>query len=105
MRRLDRAPQAAARKVGLNIAETAVDDPGPRLPRELCLWSDVQLYYTAYCNLEIDNMVDARSAESDLKKRKHKVWAIGKKLTEDDDARSILFYNRAAVTWRPQVRA
>jgi ABC-type transport system substrate-binding protein len=102
MRRLDRAPQAAARKVGLNIAETAVDDPEPGFHENyLC---GAMCDHTGYCYLEIDNMVDARSAESDLKNRKHKVWAIGKRLTEDDP-RSILFYNRAAVTWRPRVRA
>jgi len=70
MRRLDRAPQAAARKVGLNIAETAVDDPGPGFHKNyLC---GAMCNHTGYCYLEIDNMVDARSAESDLKKRKRR---------------------------------
>ncbi len=40
--------------------------------------------FTGYCNLDVDNMVDAQSAESDLKKRKHKVWAIEKNLAEHD---------------------
>jgi peptide/nickel transport system substrate-binding protein len=35
-------------------------------------------------------MVDAQSEESDVEKRKHMVWAIEKKLA-DDDARPILF--------------
>jgi hypothetical protein len=57
MRRLDRAPQAAARKVGLNIAETAVDDPEPGFHENyLC---GAMCNHTGYCYLEIDNMVDA----------------------------------------------
>ena len=31
------------------------------------------------------------------------VWATEKKLA-DDDARPIIFYNRAAVCWEPQVK-
>jgi ABC-type transport system substrate-binding protein len=70
MRRLDRVPQTVARKVGLNIAETAVDDPGPGFHENYVCGA--MCNYTAYCNLEIDNMVDAQSAESDLKKRKRR---------------------------------
>jgi len=59
--------------------------------------------YTGYCNPEVDEMVDAQSAESDAAKRKRLVWAIERKLA-DDDARPIIFYNRAATCWQPQVK-
>jgi hypothetical protein len=48
-------------------------------------------------------MVDAQSEESDSRKRRHMVWAIEKKLA-NDDARPILFYNRAATCWQPYVK-
>jgi len=48
-------------------------------------------------------MVDAQSEESDVEKRRRMVWAIEKKLA-GDDARPILFYNRVANCWHPQVK-
>ena len=87
--------------VGLNITETAVDDPDPAFYENYVC--DAMRNYTGYCNPEIDKMVDAQSEESDVEKRKHMVWAIEKKLVSDD-ARPILFYNRAANCWRPQVK-
>src|SRR6516165_6836034 len=87
--------------VGLNITETAVDDPDPAFYENYVCGA--MRNYTGYCNAEVDKMVDAQSAESYVEKRKHMVWAIEKKLA-DDDARPILFYNRAAVCWHPQVK-
>jgi len=87
--------------VGLNITETAVDDPDPAFYENYVCGAVRN--YTGYCNPELDKMVDAQSEESDLEKRKRMVWAIEKKLSSDD-ARPILFYNRAATCWHPQVK-
>jgi peptide/nickel transport system substrate-binding protein len=88
-------------KVAVNVTETATDDP------------DVAFYenykcgamrnYTAYCNPEIDKLIDRQSAEPDVLKRKKLVWEIERKLIEDD-ARPILFYTRAANCRAPQVK-
>src|SRR5215469_4122111 len=87
--------------IGLNVTETAVDDPDPAFYENYVCGA--MRNYSGYCNREVDKMVDAQSAESDVEKRKHMVWAIEKKLAEDD-ARPILFYNRVAVCWQPQVK-
>jgi peptide/nickel transport system substrate-binding protein len=88
-------------KVGVNVTETAVDDP------------DVAFYenykcgaprnYTGYCNPDVDKLIDKQSAESDTQKRKKLVWEIERKLIEDD-ARPILFYTRAANCREPYVK-
>jgi len=87
--------------VGMNITETAVDDPDPAFYENYVCGA--QRNYTGYCNAAVDKMLDAKSEESDVEKRKHIVWAIEKKLA-DDDARPIIFYNRAATCWQPQVK-
>jgi peptide/nickel transport system substrate-binding protein len=88
-------------KLAMNVTETAVDDP------------DVAFYenytcnslrnYTAYCNHEVDKLIDQQSAETNIEKRKKIVWEIEKKLIEDD-ARPILFYNKAANCHRPHLK-
>jgi peptide/nickel transport system substrate-binding protein len=88
-------------KLAMNVTETAVDDP------------DVAFYenytckslrnYTGYCNPELDKLIDRQSAEPDTGKRKQLVWAIERKLIEDD-VRPILFYNRAANCRQPYVK-
>jgi peptide/nickel transport system substrate-binding protein len=87
--------------VGLNITETAVDDPDPAFYENYVCGA--MRNYTSYCNREIDKMVDEQSAMSDVAKRKQTVWAIEKKLAEDD-ARPILFYTRAANCYYPKVK-
>jgi peptide/nickel transport system substrate-binding protein len=87
--------------VGVNITETAVDDPDPAFYENYVCGA--MRNYTGYCNAEVDNMVDAQSEESDVEKRKQMVWAIEKKLA-DDDARPILFYTRAANCHYPRVK-
>jgi peptide/nickel transport system substrate-binding protein len=87
--------------VGLNITETATDDPDPAFYENYVCGA--QRNYTGYCNPEIDKMVDAQSAESDVGRRKQMVWAIERKLA-DDDARPIIFYTRVANCWYPKVR-
>ena len=76
-------------KVGLNITETAVDDPDPAFYENYVC--EAQRNYTGYCNPEVDKLVGQQSAETDVNKRKQLVWEIERKLVEDD-ARPILFY-------------
>jgi peptide/nickel transport system substrate-binding protein len=88
-------------KVGLNVTETAVDDPDPAFYENYVCGA--QRNYTGYCNNEVDKLVDQQSAESDIEKRKRLVWEIERKLAEDD-ARPILFYPRGANCWQPQLK-
>jgi peptide/nickel transport system substrate-binding protein len=88
-------------KVGLNVTETAVDDPDPAFYENYVCGA--LRNYTGYCNPEVDKMVDRQSAESDIEKRRKLVWEIEKKLAEDD-ARPILFYPRVAHCWQPQLK-
>ena len=48
-------------------------------------------------------MLDAHSMEADQEKRKKRVWEIERKLAEDG-ARPIVFYDRRATCWQPQVK-
>src|SRR6266567_3328023 len=88
-------------KIGMNITETAVDDPDVAFYENYVCGS--QRNYTGYCNPEVDKLVDRQSAESDIQKRKKMVWEIERKLAEDD-ARPILFYLQAANCSRPQLK-
>src|SRR6516165_8945029 len=87
--------------VGLNVTETAVDDPDPAFYENYVCGA--MRNYSGYCNPEVDKMVDQQSAMSDVEKRKQLVWAIEKKLAEDD-ARPILFYTRVANCHYPKVK-
>jgi len=88
-------------KVGVNVTETAVDDPDPVFYENyVCA---TQRNYTGYCSPEVDKMVDNQSMESNVEKRKRMVWNIEKKLAEDD-ARPTLFYPRAAHCWQPRLK-
>ena len=62
-----------------------------------------ELNYNGYCNLEVDELIDRQSAEADQTKRKRLIWEIEKKLAEDG-ARPIIFYDRRATCWQPQVK-
>ena len=87
--------------IGLNITETAVDDPDPAFyEKYVC---GAMRNYTGYCSPEVDKMVDEQSAISDVEKRKQLAWAIEKKLA-DDDARPILFYTRVANCHYPKLK-
>jgi peptide/nickel transport system substrate-binding protein len=87
--------------LGLNVTETAVDDPDPAFYENYVCGA--MRNYTGYCNREVDKMVDEQSAMSDVAKRKQMVWAIEKKIA-DDDARPILFYTRVANCYYPKVK-
>ena len=88
-------------KVGMNVVEVAVDDPDPVLYENYVC--NAQRNYTGYCNPEVDKLVDQQSAEIDIEKRKRLVWEIEKKLILDD-ARPILFYQKAANCAKPEVK-
>ncbi|MBV9481746.1 MAG: hypothetical protein JO249_13475 [Acidobacteria bacterium] len=59
--------------------------------------------YTAYCNTELDKLFDQQSMQADQEKRRHLVWEIDKRLQEDG-ARPILYHNRFATCWRPELK-
>src|SRR4029079_2122289 len=59
--------------------------------------------YTGYCNSELDKLIDRQSMEQDKEKRRQLVWQIDKSLQEDG-ARPILFHNRFATCWQPQLK-
>ena len=62
------------------------------------------LNYNGYCSKEIDELIDRQSvAAADPVERKRHLWEIEKKLAEDG-ARPIIFYDRRATCWRPQVK-
>jgi peptide/nickel transport system substrate-binding protein len=88
-------------QIAMNITETAVDDPDVAFYENY--YTGSLRNYTGYSNPEVDKLIDQQSAEPDIGKRKKLVWQIEKKLIEDD-ARPILFYNKAAVCRRPNVR-
>jgi peptide/nickel transport system substrate-binding protein len=88
-------------KIGMNITETAVDDPDVAFYENYVCGSPRN--YTNYCNPEVDKLVERQSAETNIDKRKKLVWEIERKLIEDD-ARPILFYNRAANCRMPRLK-
>ena len=87
--------------VGLNLTGTLVDDP------------DAMLYenykcggignYNAYCNADIDRLIDQQSMEPDQTKRRNLVWDIEKKLVEDD-AKPLVYFNRGGICWDPKMK-
>jgi peptide/nickel transport system substrate-binding protein len=87
--------------VGLNVSESAVDDPDQQFYENYVCTADRN--YTGYCSPELDKLVDQQSAESDKEKRKQLVWEIEKRLAEDG-ARPVIFYPRQATCRHPQVK-
>jgi len=87
--------------VGLNLTGVGVDDPDVNFYENYSCGSERN--YTQYCNKEVDALIDKQSEEIDREKRKQLVWAIERKLAEDL-ARPIIFYDRTATCWQPQVK-
>jgi peptide/nickel transport system substrate-binding protein len=87
--------------VGLNVSETAVDDPDQQFYENYVCTAERN--YTGYCSPEVDKLVDQQSAESDREKRKQLVWEIEKRLAEDG-ARPVIFYPRQATCRHAQVQ-
>src|SRR5205823_1749850 len=67
--------------VGLNVSETAVDDPDQQFYENYTCTAERN--YTGYCSPELDKLIDRQSAEPDKDKRKQLVWEIEKRLAED----------------------
>jgi peptide/nickel transport system substrate-binding protein len=87
--------------VGVNVSETAVDDPDQMFYENYACGSDRN--YTGYCDKEVDALIDRQSAEADREKRRQLVWGIERRLARDA-SRPIIFYTRAATCWRPRVK-
>jgi peptide/nickel transport system substrate-binding protein len=88
-------------KIGLNLTGGGVDDPDQQFYENYACGAPRN--YTGYCNPELEMLFDRQSMEPDEGKRKKLVWEIERKLAEDG-ARPIIFYNRFAYCWQPQVK-
>ena len=84
--------------VGLNLTGTLVDDPDAMLYENYVCGGVGN--YNAYCNPEIDKLIERQSIEPDQDKRRQLVWEIERRLTEDG-ARPLIYYNRAPTCWDP----
>ena len=87
--------------VGLNLAENGLDDPDQTFYENFVCGADRN--YTGYCNRELEQEFDRQSMEADQEKRRRLVWEIDRKLQEDG-ARPMIYHNRAATCWYPQVK-
>src|SRR5919206_3928630 len=74
--------------IGVTVSENGLDDPDQQFYENFVCGSERN--YTAYCNPEVDKLIDKQSAESNIEKRKKIVAEIEKKLIEDD-VRPVLF--------------
>jgi peptide/nickel transport system substrate-binding protein len=87
--------------VGLNLTGTFVDDPDALLYENYACGGVGN--YNAYCNPEIDKLIDQQSTESNQEKRRQLVWEIERRLVEDG-ARPLIYFNRGGICWDPAVR-
>jgi peptide/nickel transport system substrate-binding protein len=87
--------------VGLNLTAGAVDDPDQQFFENYSCGSERNI--TGYCNLELEKQFERQSVEPDIEKRKRLVWQIDRQLQEDG-ARPIIFYYRAASCRQPYVK-
>src|SRR5881227_4365910 len=87
--------------VGLNVSETAVDDPDQQFYENYTC--NAERNYTGYCSPEVDKLVDQQSAEPDVEKRRQIVWKIEKYLAEDG-GRPIIFHPRSVTCSYPHVK-
>ena len=78
--------------VALNLTGTFVDDPDALLYENYAC--DVPGNYNAYCNKEVEALINQQSMERDQKKRQEIVWEIERRLVEDD-AKPLIQFNRA----------
>ncbi len=87
--------------VALNLTGTYVDDPDAMLYENYACGGVGN--YGGYCNPEVDRLIDQQSVEPDQEKRKHLVWEIEKRLTEDV-AKPLVYFNKGATCWQPDVK-
>jgi peptide/nickel transport system substrate-binding protein len=64
--------------IGVNVSETAVDDPDQMFYENYTCGSDRN--YTGYCDKEVDALIDRQSAEPNAEKRRELVWEIERRL-------------------------
>ncbi|MGE5271535.1 MAG: ABC transporter substrate-binding protein [Thiohalocapsa sp.] len=83
-----------------NLTGSGVDDPDAYFYEHYACGS--QRNYTNYCNPELEKLYEKQSMEPDFEKRKHLVWEIDKKLTEDG-ARPILYRYDLGTCWYKRV--
>jgi peptide/nickel transport system substrate-binding protein len=87
--------------VALNLTGTMVDDPDALLYENYVCGGVGN--YNGYCNKEVDKLIDQQSMEPDQDKRKHLVWEIERRLTEDV-AKPLVYFNKGATCWQPQLK-
>jgi peptide/nickel transport system substrate-binding protein len=87
--------------VAQSASGSAVDDPDPQLIENYMCGTPRDV--TGYCSPELDRMIVRQSMESDPALRKEIAWQIERKLIEDA-VRPIIYYQRAATCWQPQVK-
>jgi peptide/nickel transport system substrate-binding protein len=87
--------------VALNLTGTYVDDPDALLYENYTCGGVGN--YNGYCNPEMDKLIDQQSMEPDQNKRKHLVWEIERRLTEDG-AKPLVYFNKGATCWQPAVK-
>src|SRR5690349_20630319 len=78
--------------VALNTSGVGIDDPDAVLKGAYACHSEAN--YTQYCTPEVDKLLDRKSQEADIEKRKVIVWEIEHVLAEDV-ARPIIYHNRS----------
>ena len=87
-------------KIGLNLTDGGGDPDQEFYENYAC---GAPRNYSGYCNAELEKLFERQSMEPDEGRRKKLVWEIERKLAEDG-ARPIIFYNRFAYCWQPQVK-
>ena len=87
--------------VAMNLTGSGLDDPDQNLYAGYACGSVEN--YNGYCNRDVDRLIDQQSMEAEPEARKRLVWAIERKLAEDE-ARPIIFYVRGGTCWRPEVK-
>jgi peptide/nickel transport system substrate-binding protein len=88
-------------QVGMNLTGVAVDDPDGNLVENYACKSVRN--YTAYCNQEVESLIEKQSALTDKAERSKIVWKI-EQILNDDLARPVIYHDRAATCWWPYVK-
>ena len=88
-------------QVGMNLTGVAVDDPDGNLVENYACKSERN--YTAYCNQEVETLIEKQSTITDKAERSKVVWQI-EQILNDDLARPVIYHDRAATCWWPYVK-
>src|ERR1700732_1622465 len=87
--------------LGLNLTGNAVDDPDQSFYENYSCGSERN--YTNHCHKNHEKLFAQQSQETDVAKRRKRVWDIDKQLQEDV-ARPIIFHGREGTCWQPYVK-